>query len=272
MHLSLSLSEPKHSACSQRCRLLWFVVGSLLLHLLLVALWRGEPPAGPAGQSTFQITLIARHGDTPQDARAEVERTGQNTLPQSGSGAVAASEPSKPVASSERQVLSALQPATPTRLAGRPASDTRQSSYGPAERSRTPAPIEAKSQAENAFEAAPPAPAVATRGSTSHGQHRLTSAARHRRVRDELLRALLPYFEYPPVARRRGWQGRVRIGLLVKADGHLSGVQLLESSGYALLDKAAMKNVNQLRNVPAATQWLDGRDLDLVLPVTYRLE
>ncbi len=86
------------------------------------------------------------------------------------------------------------------------------------------------------------------------------------------MRALLPYFEYPPVARRRGWQGRVRIGLLVKADGHLSGVQLLESSGYALLDKAAMKNVNQLRKVPAATQWLDGRDLDLVLPVTYRLE
>ncbi len=99
MHLSLPLSEPKRSACSQRCRLLWFVVGSLLLHLLLVALWRGETPAGPAGQSTFQITLIARHGDTPQDARAEVERTGQNTLPQSDSDAVAASEPSKPVES-----------------------------------------------------------------------------------------------------------------------------------------------------------------------------
>ena len=111
-----------------------------------------------------------------------------------------------------------------------------------------------------------------SRGSTSHGQHELSSAARYRRVRDELLRALLPHFEYPPVARRRGWQGRVRIGLLVEADGNLSRVQLVESSGYALLDKAAMKNANQLRNVPGATQWLDGRNLDVVLPVTYRLE
>ena len=113
---------------------------------------------------------------------------------------------------------------------------------------------------------------VATRGSTSHGAHELTSAARYRRVRDELLQALLPHFEYPPLARRRGWQGRVRIGLLVEADGHLSRVQLVESSGYTLLDKAAMKNVNQLRNVPGATQWLDGCDLDVVLPVSYRLE
>ncbi len=96
--------------------------------------------------------------------------------------------------------------------------------------------------------------------------------ARYRRVRDELLQALLPYFEYPAVARRRGWQGRVRIGLLVEADGHLSRVQLVESSGYALLDKAALKNVNQLRQVPGATQWLDGSDLGIILPVSYRLE
>ena len=112
---------------------------------------------------------------------------------------------------------------------------------------------------------------VATRGSTTHGQQELSSAARYRRVRDELLQALLPYFEYPAVARRRGWQGRVRIGLLVEADGDLSAVQLIESSGYALLDKAAMKNVNQLRNVPGATQWLDGHKMDVILPVSYRL-
>ena len=112
---------------------------------------------------------------------------------------------------------------------------------------------------------------AASRGATSDGQHELSTAARYRRVRDELLRALLPYFEYPAVARRRGWQGRVRIGLLVEADGHLSRVELVESSGYALLDKAAMENVNQLRNVPGATQWLDGHTMDVILPVSYRL-
>ena len=82
---------------------------------------------------------------------------------------------------------------------------------------------------------------------------------------------MLPRFDYPSLARRRGWQGRVRIGLHVEADGDLTRIHLLESSGYALLDKAAVKNATELRNVPAVSQWLEGRDMDMILPVRYRL-
>jgi protein TonB len=267
--LPLTDAEPGYR-CSQQRRVICFLLGSLLLHVLLVVLWRGEPPAGPVGKSTFQVTLVARHGDIAPYPRSVAERAGQNEPQQSNSGAVGASEPSKPVARSERQVLSAPDPTTSSRRVSRPASRSQQYATRTPERDRTaetPAPAEAKAQTGDALAAV-----AGSRGSTSHGQHELSSAARYRRVRDELLRALLPHFEYPPVARRRGWQGRVRIGLLVEADGNLSRVQLVESSGYALLDKAAMKNANQLRNVPGATQWLDGRNLDVVLPVTYRLE
>jgi protein TonB len=118
---------------------------------------------------------------------------------------------------------------------------------------------------------APQGDATATAGSVSHGQQQLSSAARYRRVRAALQEALLPRFDYPSMARRRGWQGRVRIGLHVEADGGLSRIHLLESSGYALLDRAAVKNVTELRNVPAAAQWLDGLDMDMILPVRYRL-
>jgi protein TonB len=83
--------------------------------------------------------------------------------------------------------------------------------------------------------------------------------------------ALLPRFDYPSVARRRGWQGRVRVGLHVEADGDLTRIRLVESSGHVLLDKAAVKNVTELRNVPAVTQWLDGSDMDVILPVRYQL-
>jgi protein TonB len=274
MNSCIPVAEQK-SVCAQRRRVIGFVLGSLLLHVLLLVLWRGEPPAGPVGESTFQVTLVARHGDTAQDPRAVAERAGQNQSQQSDSGAEAAREPSKPLASSERQIVSATDPTTSARLVGWPASRTQQYAARAPERRRpakAPTPLAAESQATTAVAAVSQAAVVATRGSTSHGAHELTSAARYRRVRDELLQALLPHFEYPPLARRRGWQGRVRIGLLVEADGHLSRVQLVESSGYTLLDKAAMKNVNQLRNVPGATQWLDGRDLDVVLPVSYRLE
>ena len=62
------------------------------------------------------------------------------------------------------------------------------------------------------------------------------------------------------------------MALQVKADGDLTDIHLLESSGYPLLDKAAIKSIAELRNVPGATQWLEGYGIDIVLPVRYRLQ
>jgi protein TonB len=90
-------------------------------------------------------------------------------------------------------------------------------------------------------------------------------------VQAALQQALLPRFEYPPIARRRGWEGRVKVGLHVGADGDLTRIHLVESSGYALLDSAAVKNVTELRNVPGAAQWIDADSMEVVLPVRYRL-
>ncbi|HHH43771.1 MAG TPA: energy transducer TonB, partial [Gammaproteobacteria bacterium] len=75
----------------------------------------------------------------------------------------------------------------------------------------------------------------------------------------------------PPLARRRGWQGRVNVGLHVAADGDLTRIRLVQSSGYALLDRAAVRNVTELRGIPRAAQWLEGNGMDLVLPVRYQL-
>jgi len=85
------------------------------------------------------------------------------------------------------------------------------------------------------------------------------------------MEALLPHFDYPPVARRRGWQGRVNVGLHVEADGDLTRIRLVESSGHALLDGAAVRNVTKLRSIPRVAQWLEGNGMDVVLPVRYQL-
>lgn len=270
MPLSLPNAEPG-SEFGQRRRAIWFVLGSLLLHVLLLVLWRGEPPAGPVGQSTFQITLVARHGDTPQQAGAGQQPPGgTNEADQPDNIRVASGELSRTAEADKPP----FPPVTPQR-ADRNADRTQHPQRHPPEHVRSAvneAPQAVKAGATSDLAALEPGHMSASSGSTSHGADELTSAARYHRVRDELLLALLPHFDYPPLARRRGWQGRVRIGLLVKADGDLSGIHLIESSGYALLDKAAIKNVSQLRNVPAAGRWLNGRNLDVILPVTYRLE
>jgi protein TonB len=54
-----------------------------------------------------------------------------------------------------------------------------------------------------------------------------------------------PSPEYPHLARRRGWQGRVVLDVTVLVDGSVGDVRLSESSSHDLLDRVAMKTVRR---------------------------
>lgn len=56
---------------------------------------------------------------------------------------------------------------------------------------------------------------------------------------------------YPSLSRRRGEEGTVVLELLVLADGRVAHVKVKESSGYPLLDKAALNAVKRWRYTPA---------------------
>jgi protein TonB len=91
------------------------------------------------------------------------------------------------------------------------------------------------------------------------------------RLQGQIRKALLPHFSYPLLARRRGWEGTVRIGLRVEANGSLTRLHLVEASRHDTLNRAAVKSLAQLARIPDASSWLDGQHLDLVLPIEYRL-
>ena len=69
------------------------------------------------------------------------------------------------------------------------------------------------------------------------------------RARPDYLRNPEP--EYPLVARRRGQQGTVLLNLTVSASGRPTEVSLKQSSGYQLLDQAALKAVKNWEFEPA---------------------
>jgi len=48
---------------------------------------------------------------------------------------------------------------------------------------------------------------------------------------------------YPRNARRRGYEGKVILEVLVNKEGSVEDLRILESSGYRVLDRAAMKSV-----------------------------
>jgi TonB family protein len=61
------------------------------------------------------------------------------------------------------------------------------------------------------------------------------------------------------------------LALVVGPRGQLSAVRIVRSSGYDILDQAAVEALNRLRQVPEAAAILNGTVLSLVLPVRYRL-
>ncbi len=86
-------------------------------------------------------------------------------------------------------------------------------------------------------------------------------------LRDQLSRHLT----YPLRARRRGWEGEVLLGLRLDREGQLHDIQLLRSSGHALLDRSALKALARIERLrlPAGAPAL--QPIDLQLPVIYRL-
>jgi protein TonB len=89
-------------------------------------------------------------------------------------------------------------------------------------------------------------------------------------LRMSILELVTAQLKYPTIARRRGWQGIVILELHIESDGHISRLHVTETSGYPVLDQAAISTL-QLASVPHAGQWLNGHAIDIMVPVEYRL-
>jgi protein TonB len=86
-----------------------------------------------------------------------------------------------------------------------------------------------------------------------------------------LRRLFAAHFNYPPLARRKGWQGEVRLGVRLEPDGRLTHIRIVQSSGFSVLDNSAIKTAMKVERAPDAARWLQGEWFDMVLPVRYQL-
>lgn len=59
--------------------------------------------------------------------------------------------------------------------------------------------------------------------------------------------------EYPIEARNRGLQGQARVAVDVDANGNVTNVRIIQSSGHAELDEAAMRQARQWKFTPSAS-------------------
>jgi protein TonB len=89
-------------------------------------------------------------------------------------------------------------------------------------------------------------------------------------LRNTILRLVSSRFNYPVLARRKGMQGIVKLQVRIESNGRISRLHVEQTSGYAVLDRAALQSL-QLASVPDAEQWMQGQAIDIIIPVEYRL-
>lgn len=75
---------------------------------------------------------------------------------------------------------------------------------------------------------------------------------------------ILTHISYPRKARRKGWQGRATFDLAVY-EQKLAQLDLFHSSGFTLLDKAAIRGIKAINRLPLANGLYR-------LPVEFRLQ
>lgn len=214
-------------------KLKWSVALSIAIHaMVLVPVLQQDTDAGNPGQ-VIRLDMVEVAGDM-------------------------AATPAGPAADKEPQPAAATRdmPARKTataaaRLPGKPepAADT-----GTADSVASGKPVDS--------------PGPSATAAASSPEHSRQEADRH--LRNSILELVASNLKYPPLARRKGWQGTVILELHIEADGRISRLQVNETSGYPVLDQAAMESL-QLASVTQASQWLDGEAVDIVVPVEYRL-
>ena len=87
-----------------------------------------------------------------------------------------------------------------------------------------------------------------------------------------VLEWLAQHRRYPGPARRAKLQGTVEIVVVLMPDGRLVDQRIAQSSGHAILDKAALDLLRRASPVPASAFVIgEARRLELRLPIIYRL-
>lgn len=250
-----------------------FLVVSALGHGLLLLMPMQEPPRPQAGadRGALQVRMQSPAPAPEAVAAAAPETEPRPTQPDSrpklqAEPAVTPTRKPQPPAEPEQQPAKprSSEPVTTARAPSKPAPESEPApNAGPVPAASPPS---GKSTAETrtAQQAAP----NAADASASTAAAEFAAA---QRLRAQLEASLRSHFYYPRIARHRGWEGLVEVGLRIEANGRLSDVRILRTSGFAILDRAALASVGRISRLQGAAEWLGGHHIDMVLPVQYRL-
>lgn len=235
---------------------------SLALHALLLAAFAWQFRPLPALTPPLQVLLLSAPVPAPSAS-----------APRGGSRAVAPSAVRPPAVTAESTPTPAARRATPAAAAPAQTSAVPPATAlaaGKAAAAGGSAPASSSSTGSNAAANLAPAaagaasPPALANGNTATGGEK-TGESRAVRVR------FSPKPPYPALSRELGEEGVVLLRISVSAGGQFEQVQLLRSSGFIRLDRAARDGVRSWRFDAA---WQGGQPVadSIDIPVRFRLD
>lgn len=85
-------------------------------------------------------------------------------------------------------------------------------------------------------------------------------------------RAIAKHKQYPKIAQMRGWQGECLLDLKIDSSGNVLSSVIKQTSGFDALDKQALEMVLKASPLPTPPEALRGRNFNITVPVTFKLE
>jgi TonB family protein len=88
----------------------------------------------------------------------------------------------------------------------------------------------------------------------------------------EVQRKISQAIIYPSEAQQYGWEGTVKVGMLILNDGTLVFALVKESSGHEIFDEVALNTAKQLAPFSAFPSDTDLQELNVTIPIVYSLK
>ena len=79
-----------------------------------------------------------------------------------------------------------------------------------------------------------------------------------------------PHPEYPIIARKKGWQGRLLLAVHIDKNGNVLNIHVKETSGYEILDRVSVKTIRDWKFFPARYGDRYVED-NINIPVSFKL-
>ena len=88
----------------------------------------------------------------------------------------------------------------------------------------------------------------------------------------ELMTYLGSNIQYPSKAKENHWEGSTVCQFVIEKDGSISNAEIIQSSGFQLLDIEAMRVILNMPNWTSGKQNGDSVRVKFALPITFKLQ